>query len=302
MNTCSCTIDCGDICVSLCMVLKVPIIKQCTVSADLQQDIMVEDLGGYLARNKNLIFPHRHNFYHLLLFTKGSGEHTIDFETFDVEPWQIYFMAPGQIHTWSFEGDIEGYVVNFDPDFFKTFLLRPDYISSFSFFSGRVRDEVFTIKETERQVITDAFERLRNHMQEADFVRISLLYIFHLLESQRTVTASLPDDGYNHTLLRNFLNLIELNYKTLRLPKEYAALLYITPNHLNALSQEASGMSAGEIIRNRVLLEAKRMLVLNDYTISEIAYELNFSDNSYFTKFFKKGENITPEEFRKQQL
>lgn len=284
------------------MVLKVPVIKQCTVSGEVEQDILVEDLAGYLARNKDLIFPHRHNFYHLLLFTKGGGKHTIDFETFEVNPWQIYFMVPGQIHTWSFEGDMDGYVVNFAPDFFKTLLLRPDYIGSFSFFSGLVRDEVFTIKETERKVITDAFERLRDHIDETDFVRISLLYIFHLLESQRPMVASAPGDGYNHTLLRNFLNLIESNYKTLRLPKDYAALLYITPNHLNALSQEAMGMSAGEIIRNRVLLEAKRLLVVRDHTISEIAYELNFSDNSYFTKFFKKGEGITPEEFRKKHI
>lgn len=284
------------------MVLKVPVIKQCTVSGEVEQDILVEDLAGYLARNKDLIFPHRHNFYHLLLFTKGGGKHTIDFETFDVNPWQIYFMVPGQIHTWSFEGDMDGYVVNFAPDFFKTLLLRPDYIGSFSFFSGLVRDEVFTIKETERKVIIAAFERLRDHIDETDFVRISLLYIFHLLESQRPMGASTPGDGYNHTLLRNFLNLIESNYKTLRLPKDYAALLYITPNHLNALSQEAMGMSAGEIIRNRVLLEAKRLLVVRDHTISEIAYELNFSDNSYFTKFFKKGEGITPEEFRKKHI
>ena len=282
------------------MVLKVPVIKQCTVSGEVEQDILVEDLAGYLARNKDLIFPHRHNFYHLLLFTQGGGKHTIDFETFDVNPWQIYFMVPGQIHTWSFEEDMDGYVVNFAPDFFKTLLLRPDYIGSFSFFSGLVRDEVFTIKETERKAIMDAFERLRDHIDETDFVRISLLYIFHLLESQRPRGASTPGDGFNHTLLRNFLNLIESNYKTLRLPKDYAALLYITPNHLNALSQEAMGMSAGEIIRNRVLLEAKRLLVVRDHTISEIAYELNFSDNSYFTKFFKKGEGLTPEEFRKK--
>jgi len=284
------------------MVLKVPVIKQCAVSGEVEQDILVEDLAGYLARNKDLIFPHRHNFYHLLLFTKGGGKHTIDFETFDVEPWKIYFMAPGQIHTWSFEGDMDGYVVNFAPDFFKTLLLRPDYIGSFSFFSGLVKDEVFVVEETERRAIQDAFERLRKHITETDFARVSLLYIFHLLESQRPARTGMVADGYNHTLLHNFLNLIELNYKKKRLPKDYAALLYITPNHLNALSQEAMGMSAGEIIRNRVLLEAKRLLVVNDYTISEIAYELNFSDNSYFTKFFKKGEGITPEEFRKKHI
>jgi len=60
------------------------------------------------------------------------------------------------------------------------------------------------------------------------------------------------------------------------------------------------GQASGELIRNRVILEAKRLLVLNDYSISQIAYMLNFNDNSYFTKFFKKIEGVTPEEFRKK--
>ncbi|NQD72297.1 AraC family transcriptional regulator, partial [Sphingobacterium shayense] len=72
-----------------------------------------------------------------------------------------------------------------------------------------------------------------------------------------------------------------------------------TPNHLNAVTKEQLGYSAGELIRNRVLLEAKRLLVMKNFSIAEIAYELNFSDASYFTKFFKKAVGCTPEEFKK---
>ena len=84
------------------------------------------------------------------------------------------------------------------------------------------------------------------------------------------------------------------------MPKDYASLLYITPNHLNALCKELLGESAGELIRKRIILEAKRLLVIKDYSIAEVAYELNFNDNSYFTKFFKKIEGMTPEDFRKK--
>ncbi|MCY4780961.1 helix-turn-helix transcriptional regulator [Sphingobacterium sp. UT-1RO-CII-1] len=288
------------------MVLKVPVIEQCAVSNNLKGEVMLEDLSGYLQRNKSLIFPHRHNFYHFILFTKGRGRHTIDFESFTIEPWQIYFMSPGQIHTWDFEDGVDGYVVNFDKDFFTTFLLRPDYLTQFSFFSGLVRDEVFVVKEGAREIVYDVLNRLHFSLSEAgekavskDYVQISLLYLFQELEKQRDPSNVPEGDVYNHTLLRNFLNLIELNYKEERLPKYYAGLLYITPNHLNALSKEFLGMSAGDIIRGRVLLEAKRLLVIKDYSISEIAYGLNFNDNSYFTKFFKKMEGCTPEEFRK---
>src|SRR5690606_18016077 len=249
----------------------------------------------------NLVFPHRHNFYHFVLFTAGGGQHSIDFDTFDVVPWQIYFMSPGQIHTWDFKGEMEGYVVNFEADIFNAILQRSDYLSHYSFLSGLVQNDVFEVREDDRDHIIHILERLRSQKQDKDFVCISLLYLFHIFEQQRKGVASERMPAYNHTLLRNFLNLVEEHYKTLRLPKEYADMLYITPNHLNALCKEKLGFSAGEIIRNRVILEAKRLLVIEDYSVSEIAYDLNFKDNSYFTKFFKKKEGMTPEEFRKIQ-
>ncbi|TDQ75925.1 helix-turn-helix domain-containing protein [Sphingobacterium yanglingense] len=282
------------------MVGRVPIIEQCTVSSGVNGDVTVERLSDYLVRNKNLVFPHRHNFYHFLLFTAGAGQHTIDFEAFEIEKWQIYFMSPGQIHTWSFEGEMQGYVVNFDKDLFKTLLINPDYLSLFSFFSGLVKDEVFVVDVDKREVVGNVLEKMLEYQGDKGIVSASLLYLFHLLESDKVRDSTFEANRYNHTLLRNFLQLIELNYRELRLPKDYAALLYITPNHLNALCRELLGMSAGEVIRDRVILEAKRLLVIRNFSIAEIAYELNFNDNSYFTKFFKKIEGLTPEEFRKK--
>jgi len=209
-------------------------------------------------------------------------------------------MIPGQIHTWEFEGEMEGYVVNFDKDLFKNLLLRPDYLSNFSFFSGLVRDEVFQVEEDKMALVIEVLQKIQTRLGDKDFVSVSLLYLFHLLGEQHKISSVTEATAYNHTLLRNFLNLIELNYKSLRLPKDYASLLYITPNHLNSLCKELLGQSAGDLIRNRIVLEAKRLLVIKDYSIAEIGYELNFNDNSYFTKFFKKIEGITPEEFRKK--
>ena len=86
----------------------------------------------------------------------------------------------------------------------------------------------------------------------------------------------------------------------MRLPKEYADLMNITANHLNAFVQDMLGKTAGEVIRDRVLLEAKRLLTNADMTIAEIGYHLNFKDNAYFNRFFKKYTGQTPETFRKQ--
>ena len=76
-------------------------------------------------------------------------------------------------------------------------------------------------------------------------------------------------------------------------------MLYITHNQLNAVCNNCLGRTAGELIREKIVLEAKRLLVNTDLSISEIADKLNFNDRSYFTKFFKKYTNVTPEEFKK---
>jgi AraC-like DNA-binding protein len=135
-----------------------------------------------------------------------------------------------------------------------------------------------------------------------DLIRTLLLQIFILLARTDHENQHKQPSAYNYTLIKNFRQLIEQNFTMLRLPKDYARLLYITPNHLNAISNDMLGMPAGEVIRNRVVLEAKRLLINLDLSISEIADKLNFSDNSYFTKFFKSNTGQTPEEFRKNAV
>jgi AraC family transcriptional activator of pobA len=279
----------------------------CELSENKDDEVQVNSLALYLKNHPDLYFPHRHSFYHLVLFTKGKGSHTIDFNEFLIKDYQIYFMIPGQVHTWNFEGEMDGYVVNFSQSFFNSFLLKQDYLESFSFFNSSVNDNVINLPNEIRETINTLFQNLLSSVQNksvygTDLSRLLLLQIFILIEEKTNKNKISPVLNYNYTLLRNFQKLIEQHFSTLHLPKEYAELLYITPNHLNALCKDYTGLQAGEIIRNRILLEAKRLLVNRNLSISEIAYALNFSDNSYFSKFFKKQIGITPEEFRKKNL
>lgn len=284
---------------------NIPILDICTLSEFKENDILISRLSDYLNDRNNFHFPHRHSFYHLVLFTKGGGSHTIDFSAFPVKPFQVYCMIPGQVHTWEFKGKMEGYVVNFSTSFFQSFLLRPDYLESFSFFSGIAEDGVLNVSKEIKDSVVSVFEQLiksidLKHSFRWDMIRTLLIQAFILIDQNTVNNKIAAAPNYNYALLKNFQKLIEKNYTQLKLPKEYADLLYITPNHLNALCKDHLGIAAGEVIRNRIILEAKRLLIHQYKSISEIAYALNFTDNSYFTKFFKKQAGITPEEFRKQ--
>ncbi|MGN0019786.1 MAG: helix-turn-helix domain-containing protein [Sphingobacterium hotanense] len=282
---------------------KIPVIEQCTVSYKEDKHLLADRLDVYLLNNRNLVFPHRHNFYHLVLFLEGSGSHEIDFKTYPVSVGQVYCMGPGQVHSWMFEGNMQGYIINFDIDYFKSLLLRPDYIENLSIFST-LNDSVFSLtEETLKQVVPlfDQLVGLKNSPAEDDLKKSLLLYILLKLEQDYMPSFPTKTMDYQMMLIKNFIALVDKRYKDLHLPKEYAELLFVTPNHLNGVCKEYLGLQAGEVIRNRIHLEAKRLLILPDWTISQVAYELQFSDNSYFTKFFKKVAGMTPEEFRKSQ-
>lgn len=263
---------------------------------------MISRLSDYLSDHQNLVFPHRHSFYHLVFFSEGGGSHTIDFQGFEVKKNQIYFMVPGQVHAWHFEGEMKGFVINFSGTFFQSFLLRPEYLESFSFLSGVTEDAVLNLDEMLAEDVKDLFEGLiaqskKDGALQIDMIRLILLQIFITIEQSHPHTSRLSVPLQN-AVVRSFLKLVEMHFIEKRLPGNYAELLSVSPNHLNALAKEHLGKQAGEVIRERVLLEAKRLLIMPELTVAEIAYRLNFNDNSYFTRFFRKYAGVTPEAFR----
>ncbi|GAB3220037.1 helix-turn-helix domain-containing protein [Spirosoma arcticum] len=285
----------------------IPVYSIETLSLFKQKDIQISRFAPYLAVHKNLHLAHKHDFYHLILFLEGSGTHDIDFHTFPVRPYQIYFMIPGQVHSWSFEGHVDGYVVNFSPSFFHLFIARGDFLPQFPFFNGIVDESVVDIPENVQPNVRHYFEALLQECETdatfgLDMVRALLIQLFITISRLSDGEKSEKTSLHNYTILKNFQRLIEINYNTLRLPKEYAEKLFLTPNYLNTICRQLIGISSGEVIRNRIVMEAKRQLVNLDLTVAEIAYNLNFEDTSYFTKFFKKQAGVTPREFRGAEI
>jgi AraC-like DNA-binding protein len=287
---------------------SIPVYDICTIDQWAQKDLLIERFGAYLEKHYgHLHRPHRHTFYHLVLFTKGKGSHTIDFEKFTVKPFQLYFMIPGQVHSWHFDGEADGYIVHFNEVLFTSFLRNSHYLERFYFFQSSAENRICQIPVPVQPQVSGLFEAMLSEMGESkeqglDMIRLKLLELF--ITADRTCTGrkggNVPQQKL--TLLRSFQQLIDKHYRDIKLPKEYADLLYVTPNHLNALCQDLLGKTAGDLIRDRVLLEAKRLLTNADMTVTQIAYDLNFQDNSYFNRFFKKNVGMTPDEFRKTFL
>jgi AraC-like DNA-binding protein len=283
---------------SICSIADTPVTKN---------DFMTDRFSHYLEAHKDLHFPHKHSFYHLVFFTEGSGSHSIDFIDFPVEPGQIYFMTPGQVHEWNFKKSPEGYIINFSENYISTLVMNARYLDQFVFFSGNATEQVIDIPKRERPELTGLLESILQEENSGaelkdDMIRTAMIRLFIRVNRLVTPSVKAPAANYNSVLLKNFQKLIDLHFREKKLTRDYAAMLFVTPNHLNALSKHVTGKPAGELIRDRVILEARRLLVNAGTTIAEVASELEFEDNSYFSKFFKKYTGQTPEAFRKSIL
>lgn len=282
---------------------EIPVIYNCSISESSRENFLAMDLGQYLRKHADMVFPHRHSFYHLALFTGGKGKFTIDFTNFTIEPYTLYFMSPGQVHTWDFEDIPQGYIVNFNVDFFHSLLLNPDYIRQFGFFGSQAEENVLIVPGHQRDRVEALFSELTEEAGDAvytrqDLLKVILLHLFHLLDHRRDGMQPTGTSTAGQTLLEQFKALVEQHFKKEKFPSFYAEKLRISSNHLNNICKNYLGKQAGEFIRERIILEAKRLLVNPMSSITSLSYELNFSDNSYFTKFFKKSVGMTPEEFR----
>lgn len=101
-----------------------------------------------------------------------------------------------------------------------------------------------------------------------------------------------------HISFGNFLTILEKNFRKPLGVEFYAEKLFMSSRNLNLISQNILEQSVSEIIETRKLTEAKNLLISTDKTISEIAYELGYKENSYFSKVFKKKSGLSPGEFR----
>src|ERR1700761_4513222 len=161
---------------------------------EITKEVYAAPFAPYLEAHPHFLAPHRHSFYHMVLFTKGSGTHVIDFEQFSIQKGQVYFMIPGQVHNWTFTAQPDGYVVNFSPSLFSTFLSDVHYLDRFPFFSGVAQDSILQLQhdtlQQAQQILSTVVDEINNAASQAmDMIRIHLLSLFIVLSRSSTNAA-----------------------------------------------------------------------------------------------------------------
>lgn len=259
-------------------------------------DIRVELLQDRLI--PRVPFPHKHDFYQIVVIFSTKGWHEIDFISYKVSKNHIFVIKPGQVHSWKLSKETKGFVIEYtDASFSKAYAeqdqlsrrsrVLPDH-AKFSVEGPLSFDFLNLMEEEFRSQKLYAANALQNYLS------IFLLHLLRVTGRESAANRGKPE------LVSDFSDLVELHFRKEHSLEFYAKALNVSPKTLSAKILKALGRSAKEVISERCLLEAKRLLAYSPLSISEIGYELGFEDPNYFSRFLKQHIKTSAQQFRAQ--
>jgi AraC-like DNA-binding protein len=263
-------------------------------------EFYVNNFSNHVQNHHFTNLPHKHDFYLVVLITEGSGWHEVDFVRYTIEKGSVFMLQPGQMHYWELSSDIDGYVFFHTKTFFDE-VYTTFKINHFPFFNSFYSNAEFSVSNDKLERLAILMKELITETQLPAYFSIqkihALLNLVYIEFSRGFIQEnSTIQSAYLNKLL-SFENSIELNYKNEKSVQFYANKLNISSKHLNRIVKESLNKTSSDLIAERVILEAKRMLIQLKFNVTQIGYELGYFDKSYFVRFFKKQTGETPMNF-----
>lgn len=239
---------------------------------------------------------YRVDFFAIIWFLSDSGHYKIDFEDKPVKKNLIYILAKNQVYTLIGKRP-KARVILFSNDFFDR--LNEVFRVLFLPFNN----EGIEISEEMVSIMEGLFELIRKESEGDN----SAALLHHYLSAFMTHIIRLsnqtgPRSAFNDPRIRKLFELINLNYKKEKAASFYSDMIGLSAKRINQILQEELGYTLGMLVSTYTVVEAKREINQNLKSMKEIAIELGFSSQSYFSRFFKKQTGMSPEEFRNNSI
>lgn len=229
--------------------------------------------------------------------------HMIDFNEYQVKEGSVFFMKPGQFHSWKLSEDAEGFVVFHSGEFFDLEYSRRN-LRDFPFYFSALSSPFHQVEASERKAIEELYIQILQEYNNdlpyrKDFLvnYLDLLYLTYSRSYVARAEAKVTISAYQESI-GQFLRLLDQHFLEEKRSAFYASKLSITPRHLNRICQEVLRKTTSSVIEDRVILEAKRMLFDRRYSVEQTSETLGFKDVSYFVRYFKSHTGVTPGKFR----
>jgi len=266
------------------------------------------DIGRIESLEHMIRSPKSHTlgFYDVTFISGGAGTFKLDDYSLTIQQRQVFFTSPGQMRQWLSTEQVTGFTLFFVPHFIETFFTDPLFLYRFPFFNQpvnypalRIAPELFNRSLSMLREVEAEFEHLQN---DSPHLIRSILYqlMIQLNREYASQHQTVSGDTRLNPILFKFQKAVDTHYKDLKTVDEYAGLLHISPGHLNKICRQYLNKTASSLIKERIVLEAKRLILYSGKTITEIAYGLKFADSSNFSRFFSSMQQESPGEFRER--
>lgn len=241
--------------------------------------------------------PHRDDHYMFIVLTQGIFELELDFKQITMSDRCVYYIAPGQVHSYTNQDNCRGWYI-----FMDTLLISEKYTQILNTYLNNRQG----IQFSEDNLIFSIIPILENLLkQKREFFQDQTEYSLADTFLGFFIGALIQEDaakeligGQKYQTVNTFKQLVQSKFKECKQVKDYAALLNITPLYLNEIVKQVTGFTVSYWIQQTIALEAKRLLYYTELDIKQIAFELGYEDYAYFSRFMKKNIGMTPSEFR----
>ena len=247
--------------------------------------------------------PARTNYFSVYRIESGRGEFWADASRFAFGPGELLFFVPYQHIRFAPTTSVHGDVVLFHANFLCVETFHAEVGCAGILFNDIYGGPVVTLDEASRLEVNGLIERIRAEQAGRDLayseVMLANLKVLLILATRlKSRTGAACGIDARHPVLAQLRELIEQNYRNLHSPADYADRLHVTAKTLGRIVREHLGTTPTDLIRNRILIHAKWQLLHTLKPVKEIAREIGFHDELYFSRLFKKGTGFSPTFFR----
>ena len=249
----------------------------------------------------------RLNYYSMILVTHGTAQVKAGFSDYHVSGSSLLCFAPYQPFMIAHSDKLKGTVIHFHPDFFCIHKHHKEVACNGVLFNNVYQPPLVSLNESQAvsllQIVSQMKEELKTTALAQSELLISYLKIF-LINASRIKVDEHPhiqqdlEKNSEPIILQHLKEAIETHYKEKHSASDYASILNITPSALAKASKVHFNKTLTDLISERIIIEAKRELYLTSKAVKQIAFELGFNDEHYFSRFFKKNADISPQIYR----
>ncbi len=270
---------------------------------ELLKQFMIIDMDEKAVADLNLSnkAEHRHAYHEIIWVRQGSAVHVLDGESLDFPRHTLVCIPASRIHKLYPSPDCKTTGIKFKKEFLQ--------LASHMIFSQHSAHTVIQMNQEQAAIIEGYIGLMHyeyNHPSSYSHEKLQhLVSVFIIFIEELRLFQSQSDPKnltQTQSMWARFNAILEEKFKTEHRVSFYALRLNVSTRKLGEIVKYYTGKCVSEVIDERLIVEARRLILISDLSIKEIAFELGFGEHSYFTKVFKKLTGITPTEFKPTEI